>query len=128
MCAGKTSAQKIQGTLRLSSVALSASILGFMYELFTWLEITYLKFCSISVLSTFMGYLPHSFSHPSLVSNRKLVALKLADPLKTRGRKQALSGCIQEREQLFPSPGPNRHVRTLSVRLTILTNSLHISP
>jgi len=65
-----------------------------MYELFFWLEITSQKFCSISVLSTFMGNLPESFSHPSLVSNRKLVALKLADPLKTRGRQQALSACI----------------------------------
>lgn len=104
MPAGKTSDQNIQGTFHFSSVAPSASILGFMYELFFVLEITYQKFCSISVLSTFMGYLPDGFSHPSLVSNRKLVALKLADPLKTRGGKQAPSGWIQERDQLFPSP------------------------
>lgn len=93
----KTSDQKIQGTFHFSSVAPSASIPGFMYKLFFWLEITNQKFCSISVLSAFVGYLPDSFSHPSLVSNRKLVALKLADPL-------APSGWIQERNQLFPSP------------------------
>lgn len=104
MCAGKTLDHKIQGTFHLSSVAPSASILGFMYELFFLWESSYQKFCSISVLSTFMGYLPDSFSHPSLVSNRKLVAVELADPLKTRGRKHALSGCIQEWEQLFPNP------------------------
>lgn len=104
MCAGKTLDQKIQGTFHFSSVVPSASVLGFKYELFFSLENTYQKFCSISLLSTCMGYLPDSFSHPSLVSNRKLVALELANPLKTRGRKQAISGCIQAWEQLFLSP------------------------
>lgn len=103
-CLGKTLDQKIQRTFHLSRVAPSALVLGFMCELFFWFESTHQKFCSISVLSTFMGYLPGSFSHPSLVSNRELVALELAYPLKTRGRKQALPGCIQKWEQLFPSP------------------------
>lgn len=67
-----------------------ASILECIYELFFWSGVTYQKFCSISVPSTFVGCLPDGFSHPFLVSHRKLVVLKLADALKTRGRRQAL--------------------------------------
>lgn len=85
-------------------MAPSASVLGFMCELFFWFESTYQKFCSISVLSTFMGYLPDGNQRGMTEIERKLVALELAHPLKTRGRRQALPGCIQKWEHLLPSP------------------------
>lgn len=103
-CAGKTLDQKIQRTFHLSRVAPSASVLGFMCELFFWSESTYQKFCSISVLSTFVGYLPDGNQRGMAETNRKLRALELAYPLKTRGRRQAVPGCIQKREQLLPCP------------------------
>lgn len=57
-----------------------------MCELFFWFESTYQKFCTISVLSTFMGYLPDRNQRGMTETKRKLVALELAHPLKTRGR------------------------------------------
>lgn len=104
MCAGKTLDQKIQRTFHLSRVALSALVLGFVFELFFWFESTYQKFCSIAVLSTFMGYLPDRNQRGMTETKRKLVALELAYPLKTRGRRQALPGWTQKWEQLLPSP------------------------
>lgn len=107
MCRGKTLDQKIQRTFHLSRVALSAWVLGFMCELFFWFESTYQKFCSISLLSTFMGYLPDRNQRGMAGTKRKLVALELAYPLKTRGRRQAL--LVQKWEQFLPiHSGPQR--------------------
>lgn len=78
MCAGKTLDQKTQRTFHLSRVSLPASVLGFMCELFFWFESTYQKFCSISVLSTFVGYLPDRNQRGMTETKRKLVALELA--------------------------------------------------
>lgn len=85
MCAGKTLDQQIQRTFHLSRVALSGLVLGFMCELFFWFESNYQKFCSISVLSTLMGYLPDRNQREMTETERKLVALELAQPLKIRG-------------------------------------------
>lgn len=102
MCAGKTSDQKTQRTFHLSRVALSASVLGFMCELFFWFESNYQKFCSISVLSTLVGYLPDRNQGGMTETERKLVALELAQPLRARG-----SPWMQKWEQLLPSaPSP----------------------
>lgn len=78
-----------------------------MCELFFWFESTYQKFCSISLLSTFMGYLPDRNQRGMAGTKRKLVALELAYPLKTRGRRQAL--LVQKWEQFLPThSGPQR--------------------
>lgn len=52
----------------------------------------------------FMGYLPDRNQRGLIETKRRLVALELAHPLKTRGRRQALPGCAQKWEQLLPSP------------------------